>query len=195
MSDHALSQAAALPNFATNFISVCCLLCWTGLNWFEGNLGRTFNFCRRRTRKNLNGLGLILASDISARDISALRCHHGEFSAQQHFGPRTFQHGNILVPWTFGTGTLRHWDISEQGYLCTWIFWHHAKQDRHFWTDISAQTFLLYAKKSMCCNVTSMVPENTHTKMFLCRHVLVLKSPFDEMSVPKCLLPKCQVPN
>ena len=66
-----------------------------------------------------NGLGLILAPDISSRDILVRTFYHWNFSAQGHFCTRTFQHGYILAPWTFfGTGTFQYKDISA------WTFWH-----------------------------------------------------------------------
>ena len=66
------------------------------------------------------------------------------------FRQETFRHGHLI------TGTFRHEEISAgeyfgmgilwyhgrfstvSGYFGTYTFWHHAKQYRHFGTDISA---------------------------------------------------------
>ena len=85
-------------------------------------------------------------------------CHHGNISAQAPFGAAhvpadgrfnrgTFQHGEILARWIFGTMNFQHRNISAaHGYFGT-------LQSN---MDVSAQTFwhLCYcAKMSMCQNV------------------------------------------
>ena len=67
-------------------------------------------------------LVLISAPDISASDILARTFYLHDFLAC--FSIRRFQQGYIFATWTFDTGTLRHWDISAQGYFGTWMFWH-----------------------------------------------------------------------
>ena len=87
--------------------------------FFALNRGPTYTLPLFHT----NGLGLILAPDISSRDILARTFHHGNFSAQGHFCMRTFQHGYILAPWTFfGTGTFQYKYISAHGHFGTFTF-------------------------------------------------------------------------
>ena len=139
---------------------------------------RTFNFCSKLTRKNLNGLGLIWASDISARDISALEFPHGDFSAQQHFGPRKFRHGNITVTWTF-----RYKDGMALGRFGARIFWHmDVLALINFGTMqskivISAQIFLQRHFGS--------VPKHQCAVMLPCRNVHgVAKYPYQNVPAP-----------
>ena len=114
--------------------------------FFALNRGPTYTLPLFHT----NGLGLILAPDISSRDILARTFHHGNFSAQGHFCTRTFQHGYILAPWMF----FRHWNISVQGYFGTWTFWHiyiltPCKAIQTFWN----RHFGPCAKMSLCPNI------------------------------------------
>ena len=67
-------------------------------------------------------LVLISAPDISASDILARTFYLQDFLAC--FSIRRFHQGYIFATWTFDTRTLRHWDISAQGYFGTWMFWH-----------------------------------------------------------------------
>ena len=66
---------------------------------------------------------------------------------------QTYQHMDILSPWTFrrkdffawghfGTMGVSAQDISAPEHLGTWIFWHLAKQYGHFGTDIWAPVLL-----------------------------------------------------
>ena len=89
-------------------------------------------------------------------------------------------------------GIFRH-----HGCVGTGMLRHRAKQYRHF--GMSAREcqnlpVLKYACAKMFHAELFMVPKNTHAEMFLSQDVLVTKSPHDEISVPKCLFPKCQGP-
>ena len=83
--------------------SVCCLLCWTGLNWFEGNLGRTS--CTVHS---------ISAQDKPGRIWMALWAYFGIW----HFGKR---HLGIKISslGLFGTTTFWPKNISAWEYYCT----------------------------------------------------------------------------
>ena len=85
--------------------------------------------------------------------------------------------------------TLRHWNISAQGYFGTWTFWHitfwhHAKQYRHFSTDILAWVppcQNVHVPK--CPSATSPPCQNVHdAKKYPCWNVLVSKCPRAEKS-------------
>ena len=62
-NDSLLSPARFLLRFVTDIhtwrVNVCCLLCWTGLNWFIGHLGRATHspciwFLPRSAREDSN---------------------------------------------------------------------------------------------------------------------------------------------
>ena len=123
--------------------------------------------------------------------------HHGEFSPQEHFGMGIFWHHG-----RFDTGTLPHWDILEHGHFGTWKFQH-----RGTGAEMSILLYTVpkctFAKTSLCWNilvvkypsvVTSLCRNIHGAEIYPCQNILMPKSPCDEMSVLKCLLPKCQVP-
>ena len=133
--------------------------------------------------------------------------------SKRHFSTRTFWHEYFSAPWTFGHGDIttlghfdtkifQHMDILAQGHLWrnVYIALHDAKmymsQNVHVPKYPCAQMFqcckVPVPKRPLCQNI--LMPKFSRAKIFSCRNVLAPKSPSDEMSVPKCLLPKCQVP-
>ena len=163
--------------------------CWAGLAY-------TFEWLSI----SLLGLGLI-----SARDILAWTFHHGNFSSRGHFNKRTFRQGYFFAPLT-----VRHGDVTALEHFGTeapmpkclrqnvYIALHDAQmymcRNIHVPKYPCAEMFKCSAVfKCSPCAEMSMVPKYTHAEMFSCWNVLVPKISRDEMSVPKCLLPKCQV--
>ena len=120
------------------------------------------------------------------------------------FWQKTFRHINFI------TGTFWHKNIWTQGYLNISAYVHFGTMQSNidflvktFWHGCPcAKMFMFqsilvpkYSSILICLHAkTCMVPKHTYAKMSSWQNVFLRKSPLDEMSVPKCLLPKCQVP-
>ena len=103
---------------------------------------------------------VILAPDISARDISGQTFNHGNFSAREYFDMGIFRHHG-----RFGTGMLWNWDILAQRYFSTWTFWH-----MYILALCKAiYTFRHSAEISMCQNVH--VPQCPSLVRSPCRNI------------------------
>ena len=74
----------------------------------------------------------------------------------------------------FGTGTLRHWDISAQGYFGTWTFWH-----MYILAPCKAKQTFQHRHFGMGAPVLKR-PQSQ--KMSICRNVPLMKYPFQNIS-------------
>ena len=147
-------------------------------------------------------LPTILTTNILARDISAKIFHNRDISTHACFGPVGIPaHGHfvsvdISVQGLFDTGTFRHKDFLEMNVLTQGHYGTGAKISS---AETSMVAKIPWAKMSSCRKVLVLKRPwrwNVHLPVQLQdRSILMLKCPGDEMSVPKCLLPKCQVRN
>ena len=133
-------------------------------------------------------LPTILTTNILARDISA----------------KIFHNRDVSVQGLFDTGTFRHKDFSAmnvltQRHCCTWTLRHSSTGAKVSSAETSMVAKIPWAKMSSCRKVLVLKRPwrwNVHVPVQLQdRSMHMLKCPGDEMSVPKCLLPKCQVQN
>lgn len=119
-----------------------------------------------RTRKKFEKFSirpfLILAPDISARDISVWTFHHRDFSAQGHFSTKSFRMG--IFP--------------HHGHIDTWTFWHRGTR-----AEMSMTKCLYCFARSQNVNVS----KHSSPKMSQCCNLPVLKCPWcHNISMLKC---------
>ena len=123
-------------------------------------------------------------------DTSTLQTYrHMEISSRW-----TFQHKDFLAWAQFDTRNFWHHGDFGKGYFGRWMFRHLTKQYVHFGTDILAPTFrhLCYCDKmSMCRNVPELKGPWCQKIQGLQEQNMYVSKPGDEMSMPKCLWPKC----